>query len=87
MNTRINIAAWVFYVIYIRKKTGKGEWKNISFLGSTSYLPSRVVKWAGLNSYNPYWRDQNGDVENYLGNENDMGTPFHEIAQIIENHF
>lgn len=43
-------------------------------------LPSELVKWAGLESHSP---SVGGDNLSHL---NDGGTPFPEIADLIERH-
>ncbi len=65
------------------KATGLGEWvpapgpalrSAMSFCGEIQYLPPEVQKWTGLE--NP--------KAAYLAQLNDTGTPFGNIAAIIE---
>lgn len=49
--------------------------KELNVAGTTPhYLPNRVQEWAEVNGNNP----------NLLGNRNDEGKTFNEIADIIE---
>ena len=53
------------------------------FNGSTAYLPTKVMEWAGLTSHA-------GDLEEEnvcLTRLNDNGVPFAEIAEVIREKF
>jgi len=59
-----------------RKETNEEDWdgKGNYYFGEDKYLPPVVQEWAGFNCQNPI----------QLGNENDRGKTFEEIANIIE---
>lgn len=46
-----------------------------------SYLPEKVIKWAGLSSENPQY-----DGDGTLSGLNDEGATFDEIADVIEGN-
>lgn len=63
----------------------KKEWETdndfyYSYDGASMYLPRAVFNWAGLTGRHP---SVNGEL---LANLNDGGTPFTEIADLIEKH-
>lgn len=54
-----------------------------SYIGEYFVLPEKVMEWAGLKQRNPII--ENGiSGESSLGEENDRGCTFEEIAKIIE---
>lgn len=59
------------------------EFCDLTYLGSTGRLPSKILKWAGLAERNPVVTNQKGVYSN-LANENDTGRSFVEIADLIE---
>lgn len=78
-----------------RKETGKGEWapsnsndytpRYAFVLGCTDQelgLPDEVAAWLGLESN---MGDYVNDEERTLADENDAGTTFEQIAEIIES--
>lgn len=73
------------------KTTGQEKWSQsgelerdgfkhpfYTYFGAETSLPHPVVEWAGLNSSNP------GDKVASFANLNDNGTPFPQIADLIE---
>lgn len=56
---------------------------DASGFGSISYLPPDVMKWAGLQSPDPFVEDSD-KRERALSDVNDHGTSFSEIAKAIE---
>ena len=67
-------------------KENNVEWKledggrNYEFKYHTAVLPLPVVEWAGFGGYNPYIYSRSLT----LGELNDGGSTFNEIADVIE---
>jgi hypothetical protein len=55
----------------------------LRFVDEGGYLPTLVMKWAELASVNPTI-GRNGDYRRQVSSWNDSGTPFSEIADMIE---
>lgn len=68
------------------KETGKGRWSAMDVFiddneeASSGFLTLGVQKWAGLPTNCPAVVDG----ERYLHNLNDTGTPFVEIAKLLD---
>ncbi len=74
-----------------RKEMQEGDWhyggtladgtrKYHVYLEAGSFLPSRVMDWAGLHECNPFLID----LQDSLSGLNDRGKTFEEIADVIE---
>ena len=59
---------------------GTGIKEVITYDGKPDYLPPIVQKWLGLSTASGGYKDGN------LAIQNDFGSSFAEIADIIENH-
>lgn len=55
---------------------------RFKFMDECGVLPYTVRKWAGLSVNNPVIQLEDGETS--LAGLNDLGRPFEEIAQIIE---
>lgn len=65
-----------------------GRWTEWSFNGDTATLPQGVMEWAGIVGMdalgNEVWEDGGPEDTVSLAGLNDGGTPFADIADIIE---
>jgi len=55
--------------------------------GRVGGLPQSVQRWAGMDGSMGNFYEENGEYEGCLADINDDGTPFTEIAKIIEEKF
>jgi hypothetical protein len=66
------------------KETGT-EWDGEAYLGRMGFLPIEVQEWSGISSHRAeFCKELPGDS---LQRQNDCGATFHEIVELIKEHF
>ena len=67
-----------------KEVNGAYRWTNENGASNNMYLLPEVMEWAGLDSHSGSITTE--DYHLSLSQKNDEGTPFSEIADLIEKH-